>query len=148
MNMKQIREEMTTVRIYGRVLQRWWINRETGEIVRTGGWRDPEGRKYCRDYSWRVYQDELAYTEYRLDGSIRGTGSRDFLTKKPWEGQDVKTYTLKVWDGEKRWKGGQRCFDECDSIVTDPSTRPSDLIRVLRVIRPYCRDAAEIRLEK
>lgn len=144
---KEIREETTKVRVYGRTLTRWMINRETGETSvidcsRPGSWTAADERKF---WGWSVTQQEIAYTEYRLDGSICGTGSRDFVTRLPWY---TKSYDLKTWDGAKRWKNGAKSCDYHGRIMTDANTKRADLIRVLKIIDPRCRDAAEVRLEK
>lgn len=148
MNMKQIREETTTVRIYGKTLKTWWINRETGEIILTGGWKDQKARELRTSPGWHRQQIEQEYTEYRLDGSVKQTGSRDFGGPFIWTRPDKKSYWVKTWDGVSRWKNGCKSLSCWGLVETDPDTKPRDLLRVLRVIRPYCRDAAEIRLEK
>lgn len=148
MTTKEIREETTKVRIYGRTLTEWMENRETGERVRVElpekGWTRAEARKY-NGYVWETLQIERKYTEYRLDGSICGTGSRDFVMRLPWY---TKSYDLKTWDGAKRWENGAKSCDYHGRIMTDANTKRADLIRVLKIIDPRCRDAAEIRLEK
>ena len=51
---------------------------------------------------------EVAYTEYRNDGSIKCTGTEDFSSKR-WSSTAIKS--IYTWNGEKRNKGGYRWFD-------------------------------------
>jgi len=146
MTTKEIREETTNVRIYGRTLTKWLGNRETGDRVRVElsekGWTRAEAIRWA---GWETLQTEIEYTTYRLDGTVCGYGSRDFAQFGRWF---TKSYDLKTWDGVKRWKNGAKSCDYHGRIMTDQETRRADLIRVLKIIDPRCRDAAEVRLEK
>ena len=51
---------------------------------------------------------EVAYKEYRPDGSLKATGTEDFTRER------LKTLEYRfiyTWDGQKRNKGGYRWFE-------------------------------------
>ena len=73
---------------------------------------------------------EVEYTEYRNDGTIKGTGTEDFITKR-WN--SVKAHMVYTWDGTKRNKGGYRWFDY-HGIIWHTGTR-KQLTEVLRLAK-------------
>lgn len=85
-------------RIYGKVVNRWY------HTVNIGEWCE-------RDV---VSQYEVAYTDYRKDGTVYQTGTEDF---SPERFRDMVAYKwVHTWDGQKFNKGGKRCFDCQGSI--------------------------------
>ena len=79
-----------TVRIYGKVLERWYNDDEKWGKVTT--------------------QIEVSYREYDSEtGEIVGAGSEDFSIER-WH-RDLETRWAWTWDGERRNKGGKRWFE-------------------------------------
>ena len=81
-----------TVRIYGKVVNRWW-----GE--------DSKGRQ-------TVIQEEIEYKEYDAEtGKLRATGTEDFSPER--RNKEIAHHWVYIWDGKKRNKGGYRWFESC-----------------------------------
>ena len=73
---------------------------------------------------------EVAYKEYREDGSLKATGTEDFSVKR-WSKTPIRfVYT---WDGERRNKGGKRWFDYEGAYRID---NPKGLKGYFKAIRP------------
>lgn len=146
MTIKEIREQTVTVRIYGAIVGYWLQNRKTGETVRLEGrnlWKNHEFRNKYSYFEWIPMQEEVEYTEYRLNGEIKQTGSVDMIPRN----RPTKRYWLNTWDGSARWQNGFRSFTNWGLIETDKTTKKADLVRVLRATDRRCKDAAEIRLD-
>lgn len=59
---------------------------------------------------------EIAYTEYREDGTVKQIGTEDFSAER-WSKMPMRfVYT---WDGQRRNKGGYRWFDYDGAYRTD-----------------------------
>lgn len=86
---------MNTVRIYGKVINRWLVTDEKG-----------------RD---RLTQLEFTYRDVDENGKTVATGSEDFSSER------LRTQTerrhIYTWDGQRRNKGGHRWFDYEGSIL-------------------------------
>jgi len=80
------------MKIYGKELGRW-----TSEEYRNNR------------YFTKVVQRELAYTEYREDGSLKQTGSEDFTPERLK--QDTEEKWIWIWDGQKRNAGGHKWWE-------------------------------------
>ena len=146
MTQKEIREQMTTVRIFGAIVNRWMQNRYTGETVLIEGrnaWKNRRNVEQFKGFEWQAVQYEVEYTEYRLNGEIKQTGTVDIV---PRSGV-TKRYWLNTWDGKERWRNGFRSFTNWGLIETDKTTKKADLVRVLRATDRRCKDAVEIRLD-
>lgn len=140
MSMKQIHEETATVRIYGNPVCKWAINRKTGDIIKSKDVTVHEFRKLMYEPDWHIYYIEYEYTEYRLNGEIKQTGSRDFsYSNRP------KRVTIKTWDGVKRWKNGYRSYVDHD-ILVDDGVSLADLKRVVPFAFPWLAGAEDIKV--
>lgn len=63
---------------------------------------------------------EIAYKEYRTDGTLKQTGTEDFTAER-WHKQ-MHGYSVHTWDGTRRMAGGQKWFDNRGVFYTnDPS---------------------------
>lgn len=151
MTAQEIREQTTTVRLYHPTTIRWWVNQDTSEMVMIDGGSFFKSLDQVRkDHGagrWLVEYEERPYTEYRLNGEVKQTGTRQFRVDRGHV-VETKRYNVAVWNGANRWKNGYKSFEPGPFIITDAQTRPSDLERVLRVTSPTCRNAVEVRFEK
>lgn len=146
MTTQEIREQTATVRIYGRAVKVWWYNRRTNEYAMTDGTRK-EAERMHREPGWVIDYEELPYTEYRLTGEVKQTGTRQFKGSRH-TCPELKCYDVGAWNGFKYWRNGARPFDPVGVFTVDSSTKPADLRRVLVAINGQCKRAAEVRIVK
>lgn len=100
-------KEYETLKVYGKTLRKW-----THEV--TVEWK---GEKRQIE---RPVQYEIAYTEYDATGRKVGVGSEDFSFERY---NNLKTYRVFAWDGEKRNKGGYRWFDVVQTATVEKKNR-------------------------
>lgn len=80
-------KEYETLKVYGKVLNRWTVEDETG-------------RKH-------TVQVEVAYKEYDCSGALIAKGTEDFSPERYYS---LRFCRLFGWDGVKRNRGGFRWF--------------------------------------
>ena len=112
---------MSRVRIYGKVLQRWYDTNENG-----------------RTY---LVQRELAYKEYDVEtGELVGAGSEDFSPER--YAREISERWIYTWDGESRNAGGYRRFQDQGQI----KFRRSEARRVKALLKDrYGAEIVELR---
>lgn len=114
------------MKMYGKSLRTW-------KRLETINWQGKE-----REIE-RVYQEELAYREYNEAGEMIGKGSEDFSAERL---QNVKTYSVYTWNGEKYNKGGNRWFELAMRIKIELKNRKA----AMEIMKKWFPDAAVIEL--
>lgn len=88
---------MKKVRIYGRVVNRWYSVNERGIK--------------------KISQYEVAYRDYDVDTcELLATGTEDFSRDRYDSEQLMLSRFVYTWDGQKRNKGGYRWFESQHTV--------------------------------
>lgn len=87
--MAEITKTYDSIRLYGKVLNRWT-------------YVDEQGRE-------RTSQIEVAYREWNEAGQLTAEGTEDFSPER-WK-QTTRSAYVWAWDGQKLNRGGHRWFE-------------------------------------
>jgi hypothetical protein len=117
-------KEYETLRTYGKILNYWnhYVSYEMGGEMREES---------------RVFQREVAYTEYDCNGEKVLKGSEDFSNERYY---GLKMYRVWTWDGEKYNKGGNRWFEVQLAVTINPKDRR----KLCEIARKWFPKAAEV----